>query len=95
MQRHVDFLNPDVLGDCARPVLTKIADGRLLTLVRLLARQAAREAWPHLAPPRAGAQPMHSDYVEPNLWLERSATIEQRAVAQDVAVARPRGCCVP
>lgn len=43
MQRHVDFPNPDLLGDCARPVLTNTADGRLLTLVRLLARQAAHE----------------------------------------------------
>ena len=43
MQRHVDFPNPDLLRDFARPVLTDTADSRLLTLLSLLARQAARE----------------------------------------------------
>jgi len=32
---------------------------------------------------------MHSDHVEANLWLERPATIEQEAVAQNEDVARP------
>ena len=43
MQRHVDLAIPDLLREFARSVLMDTADSRLLTLVRLLARQAARE----------------------------------------------------
>ena len=32
---------------------------------------------------------MYNDHIDATLWLERPATIEQKAVAQEVAVARP------
>jgi hypothetical protein len=52
MQPRVDHPDPKDLKHGARPALTDNADGRLLALVRLLARQAAHE-W--LASPAAVA----------------------------------------